>query len=89
MYALSEKYQNNWVKFEKDWKTRTNEISVSFVFNPLTLQLENPIILNGNIKKAKEFIAWLESLDLSTDKFYWKDHPYATRTYFYVSSDSE
>ena len=79
---LPDYYQGKWVRFEKDTSMPNGQTVVSFIFNPVTLKMENPVIHRGKASEAWEFIAWLEKREWNARLFYFGDYPYATRSYF-------
>lgn len=79
---LPDYYQGKWVRFEKDTPMPSGQTVVSFIFNPVTLKMENPVIHRGKASEAWEFVAWLEKREWNARLFYWRDYPYATRSYF-------
>lgn len=81
-YVLPDQYQGKWVRLEKDTPKPSGQTVVSFIFNPVTLQMENPVIHQGPVAEAKEFVTWLEKRQWDTKLFYWKEWPYAIRSYF-------
>lgn len=87
-YLLPEKYQNRWVSFgafqtEPQGRTMESKV-VSFVFNPFTKQIENPVIHQGPPEETLEFIKWLTRQHLPVHLFYWDVEPIINRTFFYI-----
>ncbi|SEO19160.1 hypothetical protein SAMN05216436_1465 [bacterium A37T11] len=87
-YLLSEKYREKWVYFDRKQPTSFGELAVSFVFNPITQQLENPVIHAGNELEALQFIAWLKTLYWPSRKFYWPQNPYTSRYYLWLPTET-
>ena len=85
-YVLPKQYGNEWVKFAQKQPDFSGGILVSFIFNPLTLKLENAVILEGDTEESTRLIAWIKELDLPENMFYWPGMPYATRTYFFIDA---
>lgn len=83
-FVLPDKYGNRWVRFEKDRSKVYGNVVVSFVFNPVTGCLENPMIHQGKVGEATEFLHWLDKQRWDPHQFYWEDHPYAQRSYFCI-----
>lgn len=85
---LPRKYKDSWVCFEKmemgTQKPSRGRLLVSFVFNPITQQLESPIVHRGSAEEIHSFIEWLKQQHWPTRMFYWKQYPEATRSFFYV-----
>src|SRR5690606_33432422 len=81
-YVLPKKYGNKWVRFGQREPSFAGEIMVSFIFNPISLKVENAVILKGDSEKATQLINWIRELNLSENMFYWPGMPHAARTYF-------
>lgn len=88
-FILPTPYQNKWVRFSKVKPQYPGDVMVSFVFNPITQNVENPIVSHGDSRKATQLIEWLKALDLSSDLFYWSSLPIAKRTYFFTDASSD
>jgi len=87
-YVLPKQYGNKWVRFGQRQPAFSAGIMVSFVFNPLTLKVENGVILEGDSEEATRLIDWIKELNLPENMFYWPAVPYATRIYFFIDADS-
>lgn len=87
-YVLPKQYGNKWVRFGQRQPAFAGGIMVSFIFNPLTLKVENAVILEGDSEEATRLIDWIKELNLPENIFYWPNVPYATRTYFFIDADS-
>jgi hypothetical protein len=86
-FALPGRFKNQWVRFASEEPEHPGEIMVSFVFNSLTLKVENPIILKGSHDEATPLINWIESRKLPESMFYRHTLRYAKRMYFFIDRD--
>ena len=81
-YVVPVQYKGKWVQWEKDGYKVSGRTIVSFIFNPVTLRMESPLIHSGTIDEANALIAWLSKQPWKPTDVYWKATPYATRSYF-------
>lgn len=87
-YVLPKQFGNKWVRFDEREPEYSGDIMVSFVFNPLTSKVENPVIIKGDLDAAIPLIDWIKELSLPTKFFHWPGIPYASRIYFFIDAES-